>query len=60
MTIALAAIGSMALILGAAARIPPAICTLIRACIPVVTALHDLSRAISRHGSGTTQEHDEA
>ena len=60
MTTALAIIGGTALILGAATRIPPAACTLIRACIPVATALHDLRRAISHHYSGTTQQRDEA
>ena len=46
MTTALAIIGGIAIILGAATKIPLAVCALIRSCIPVVTAIHDLSRAI--------------
>lgn len=48
MTTVLAIIGGIAVILGAATKIPPAVCALIRACIPLVTAIHDLGRAI-RH-----------
>jgi len=57
MTTALAIIGGIAVILGAAAKVPPALSALIRACIPVVTAVHDLRRAIriQRHEPTATQ-----
>jgi hypothetical protein len=58
MTTALAIIGGTAIILGAATKIPPAICALIRACIPLAAALHDLRNAISRSSNETTQERD--
>lgn len=48
MTTALAIIGGIAIILGAATKIPPAVCTLIRTCIPLVNAIHDLGQAIRR------------
>jgi hypothetical protein len=47
MTTALAIIGGIVIILGALAKVPPAASTLIRACIPVVRAVHDLRHAIS-------------
>jgi hypothetical protein len=50
MTTALAIIGGTAIILSAAAKIPLAVCTLIRTCIPLVAAAQDLHQAI-RHRS---------
>jgi hypothetical protein len=47
----LAIIGGTAIILGAATKIPPAICALIRACIPVAVALRDLRHTISRRSN---------
>jgi hypothetical protein len=58
MTTALAIIGGAALILAAVTTIPPAVCALIRACIPVAAALHDLRHAISQ-GSEETSQHQE-
>jgi len=52
MTTTLAIIGGIAVILGAAAKVPPAICTLIRSCIPVATAFRDLHHAIYHHENG--------
>ena len=46
MTIALAIIGGIVIILGAATRIPPAAAAFLRACIPLITALHDLRDAL--------------
>jgi hypothetical protein len=46
-TAILAMIGGAALILTAAARIPPALVELLRACIPVVTALCELRTALN-------------
>jgi hypothetical protein len=59
MTTALAIIGATVIILGAATKIPPAISALIRACIPVAIALHDLRHAISHHSNDISREHDE-
>ncbi len=42
MTIALAIIGGIVIILGAAARIPPAAAAFLRACIPLITALREV------------------
>jgi hypothetical protein len=59
MTTALAIIGGAVIILGAATKIPPAFCALIRACIPVVIALHDLRHAILHPSNEENQQHDE-
>jgi hypothetical protein len=48
MTIALAIIGGTAVILGAAAKIPPALSALMRACIPVIAAARELRSAIDQ------------
>ena len=48
MTTALAIIGCITVILGAATKIPAAVCALIRACIPMIAAFNDLHHAI-RH-----------
>jgi drug/metabolite transporter (DMT)-like permease len=45
MTITLAIIGGILIVLNAVSRIPLAVSALIRACIPVVTAVHDLRQA---------------
>lgn len=58
MTTALAIIGGTAVILSAATKIPPAVCALIRTCIPLVAAVHELHHAI-RH-SRNDETHDEA
>jgi len=50
MTTALALIGGIAVILGAVTKIPPAVCALIRACIPLVAAIHDLGHVVRNHG----------
>lgn len=50
MTTTLAIIGGIVIVLGASAKIPHAVSVLIRACIPMVKAFHDLRRAI-RAGS---------
>ena len=61
MTTALAVIGGIAVILGAATKIPVAVCALIRACIPVITALHDLRHAIRHNSNKIDKAHgDEA
>jgi hypothetical protein len=60
MTTALAIIGGTVLILGAATKIPPAVCALVRACIPVAAALHDLRHAISHRNKEPSRQHDEA
>jgi hypothetical protein len=60
MTTALAIIGSLAIILGAATKIPPAVCALIRACIPLVTAIHDLGRAIRHRSNEANDSREEA
>ncbi|MCX4501128.1 hypothetical protein [Streptomyces anulatus] len=44
----LAVIGGIVIILGAAARIPNAVAELIRACIPVINAFHELRTALKR------------
>ncbi|GAA1457457.1 hypothetical protein GCM10009603_07320 [Nocardiopsis exhalans] len=44
-TTVLTVIGGTVLIIGAAARLPHAVAELIRSCIPVVTALHELRSA---------------
>jgi hypothetical protein len=46
MTIALAIIGSIVILLGAATRIPPAAAAFLRAFIPLVAAFHDLHDAL--------------
>lgn len=51
MTITLTIIGGILIVLSAVTRIPLAVSALIRACIPVVTAIHDLRRAIRGHGN---------
>jgi hypothetical protein len=58
MTIALATIGGIVVILGAATKIPPAICALIRACIPLVTAIHDLGYAIRHRSNEANDAHE--
>jgi cell division protein FtsL len=57
MTTILTIIGGIVLLLGAVTKIPPALCALIRACIPVATALHELRQAVSRR-SNETSEHE--
>ena len=57
MTIALATIGCIIVILGAAAKIPPAAAAFVRACIPLVTAIHDLCEAMHRHRSHPHASH---
>lgn len=59
MTTALAIIGGIAVILGAATRIPPAVSAFIRACIPMVTALRELHRAIRRRSNSDAGVRDE-
>jgi len=51
MTTALAVIGGVTVILGAATKIPPIVAALIRTCIPIVTAIHDLRRALRSSGN---------
>ncbi len=58
MTTALEIIGGIAIILAAAARVPPAISVVIRACIPVVTALRDLHHAIRHPEIKADDAHD--
>jgi hypothetical protein len=58
MTTTLAIIGGAVIILGAATKVPLAVCALIRACIPVATAFHDLRRAIFRHDDEAIQDTD--
>ncbi|MFF5573132.1 hypothetical protein [Streptomyces luteogriseus] len=48
LTTILAVIGGIVITLGAAARIPNATAELIRACIPVINALHELRAALKR------------
>ncbi len=60
MTTALAIIGGIAVILGAATKIPPAVCTLIRTCIPLVTAIHDLGHAIRHRSNEANDPREEA
>jgi hypothetical protein len=60
MTTALAIIGGIAVILGAATKIPPAVCALIRGCIPMVTAIHDLGHAITHRGNEANDAREEA
>ncbi|MFD4866875.1 hypothetical protein [Streptomyces sp. NPDC058412] len=48
LTTILALIGGIVIILGAAARIPNATAELIRACIPVINAFHELRAALKR------------
>ncbi|MFJ5045531.1 hypothetical protein ACIQH7_09795 [Streptomyces anulatus] len=48
LTTMLAVIGGIVIILGAAARIPNAVAELIRACIPVINAFHELRTALKR------------
>jgi hypothetical protein len=50
MTTTLAIIGGIVIILGASAKIPHSISALLRACIPMVKAFHDLRRAIRAGG----------
>jgi hypothetical protein len=49
MTIALAIIGGIVVILAAATRIPLAAAAFLRACIPLITAIHDLREAVFVH-----------
>jgi hypothetical protein len=58
MTVALAIAGGIVVVLAAATKIPPAVGALIRAFIPVVTAVHDLRQAISNCGSRDDDVHD--
>jgi hypothetical protein len=51
MTIALAVIGSTVIVLTAATRVPAAAAVFLRACIPLIDALHELHDAIRRHRS---------
>jgi hypothetical protein len=60
MITALATIGGIAVILGAATKIPPAVCALIRACIPLVTAIHDLGHAIRHRSNEVNDARDKA
>jgi hypothetical protein len=60
MTTALAIIGGTAVILGAATKIPPAVCALIRACIPMAAAFHDLRHAIRHRSNEIDAARDEA
>jgi hypothetical protein len=53
MSTTLAIIGGIVIVLGASAKIPHAVATLIRACIPMIKAFYDLRRAI-RAGSADT------
>ncbi|MFC9872901.1 hypothetical protein [Nocardia salmonicida] len=53
----LAAIGALVLALQAAAQIPAAVTTLLRACRPMVDAAHELRSAITRPGS-RLRDHD--
>jgi hypothetical protein len=50
MTTALAIICGIDVLFGVATKIPTAACTLIRSCIPMVNAIHDLGHTI-RHRS---------
>lgn len=45
MTTALAVIGGAVVILSAASKVPPAVSALVRACVPVVAAFHELRHA---------------
>lgn len=64
MTTVLAIIGGIVVLLGTATRIPLALSSLVRACIPLVHALDDLHEAI-RHrrrrldDSGTDEDEDQ-
>ena len=60
MTTALTIIGGAAVILSAATKIPPAVCALVRACVPVVAAFHDLRRAFQHPGHEIGGTDDEA
>jgi hypothetical protein len=46
MTIALAIIGGIVVIIGAASRVPPAAAAFLRACIPLIKAFHELRGAL--------------
>lgn len=46
MTIVLAIIGGIVIIIGAASRVPPAAAAFLRACIPLISAYHELSDAL--------------
>jgi hypothetical protein len=51
MTTTLAIIGGIIVVLGAAAKIPYTVSALIRACIPMVQAFHDLRRVMQQVSS---------
>jgi hypothetical protein len=48
-TMIMAVIGGTVVVLTAAARIPAALTELLRACIPVAAAIHELRAALSGH-----------
>jgi hypothetical protein len=60
MTTALAIVGAITVILGAAAKIPPAVCLLIRAVIPVATAFRELCHAIRPDRDEVNDSHGDA
>jgi hypothetical protein len=57
MTTVLATIGAVVIVLGAATKIPLAAAALIRACIPVVTAISDFHDALYRQRRTRTAIH---
>jgi hypothetical protein len=49
MTTALAILGGIVVILGAMTKVPAAAAAFVRACIPLITAIHDLRDALAHH-----------
>jgi uncharacterized membrane protein YphA (DoxX/SURF4 family) len=53
MTMVLTITGGIVLILGAATRIPTAATAFVRACVPLIAAIHDLHDAMTHHSRRT-------
>ncbi|MFF3518803.1 hypothetical protein [Streptomyces sp. NPDC002573] len=58
-TTILAVIGSLVVILGAAARLPTAAAEVVRACITLVLAVSDLRNTVRNAFSGSVTQHSE-
>jgi hypothetical protein len=60
LTTILTLIGATVIILGEAERLPRALARLVRACIPLIMAIHHLRAALTQsdRGTGSGDQHD--